>query len=158
MVALFPAGKTVVEGTLITTGIIWHFFFFEAVKKNKPPNKSRTVSSVSFPDDCWSQLEIWEKTIVCRTWLEMVLSMNDQKAQVAQEMKFLFRLANTFSECCLRNSVPQCKQEKVMAIFSVHFLNFSVCPDLWCILSSQLKSLYTLMGGKNNEIIQANLY
>lgn len=28
------------------------FFFFEAVKKNKPPNKSRTVSSVSFPDDC----------------------------------------------------------------------------------------------------------
>lgn len=27
------------------------FFFFEAVKKNKPSNKSRTVSSVSFPDD-----------------------------------------------------------------------------------------------------------
>lgn len=89
----------------------------------------------------------------------MVLSMNDQKAQVAQEMKFLFKMSNTFSECCLINRVPQCKQEKVVAIFSVCFLNFSVCPDLWCILSSQLKPLYTLDGGKkNNEIIQANLY
>lgn len=29
----------------------YFFFFFEAVKKNKPPNKSRTVSSVSFRDD-----------------------------------------------------------------------------------------------------------
>lgn len=67
-----------------------------------------------------------KKSVICRTWLKMVLSRNDLKAQAKKKKKKIIHSGNHLFQMLPKRVSHSVNLKKEIAEFCVGFLNFNI--------------------------------